>query len=78
MMIDDVLSSSYEMSCGLRQESVLDLLLHPVYVDSIRFYLSDSCLTSFADDTAVTFSSHCLDSLVLKVKWRFEKFPYFY
>lgn len=67
VMIDDAFSSPYQVSCGVPQGSVLGPLLYLVYVDSMRFYLPDCCLTSFADDTAVTFSSRCLDSLVLKV-----------
>ena len=62
VMIDDVFSSSSQVSCGVPQGSVLG-----PHVDSMRFYLPDCCLTSFADDTAVTFSSRCLDSLALKV-----------
>ena len=67
MMIDDVFSSSYQVSCGVPQGSVLGPLPYLVYVDSMRFYLPDCWLTSFADDIEVTFSSRCLDSLLLKV-----------
>ena len=77
VMIDDGFSSSYEVSCGVPQGSVLGPLLYLVYVDSMRFYLPDCCLTSFADDTAVTFSSHCLDSLVLKVDGVLRNFHVF-
>ena len=45
---------------------MLGPLLHLVYVVAMRFYLPDSCLTSFADDTVLTFFSRCLRSLISK------------
>ena len=77
MMIDEVFSSSYEASCGMPQGSVLGPLRYQVYVDSRRFHLPDCCLTSFADDTALTFSSHCLDNLVLRVNSVLRNFHVF-
>ena len=59
MMIHDVFSSFYQVSCDVPQGSVLGPLLYLVYVDSMRFYLPDYCLTLFADDTAATFSGRC-------------------
>ena len=59
------------------QGSVLGPLLYLVYVDSMRFYLRDYCLTSFADDTAITFSNRCLDNLILKVNGVLRNFHVF-
>ena len=49
------------------QGSVLGPLLYLVYVDSMRFYLPEFCITTFADDTALTVSSQSVDDLLLKV-----------
>ena len=67
VMIDDVASVPFPLACGVPQGSVFGPLLYLVYVDTMRFYLPGSCLTSFADDTALTLSSWCLHSLILKV-----------
>ena len=65
------------VSCGVSKGSVLGPLLYLVYVDSMRFYLPDYCLALLADDTAVTFTSHCLDNLVLKVNGVLKNFNVF-
>ena len=53
-------------SCVL-QGPALGPLLYLIYVDMMRFYLLGACLTSFAHDTALTFSSCCIESLIEEV-----------
>ena len=77
VIIDDVASAQFPVACGVPQGSVLGPLLYLVYVDTMRFYLPGSCLTSFADDTALTFSSRCLHSLILKVNHVLKSFHIF-
>lgn len=67
VVIDSVTSSPYLVNCGVPQGSVLGPLLYLVYVDTMRFYLPDSCLTSFADDTAISFRGVSVDELINKV-----------
>ena len=77
VMIDDVTPSRFHVTCGIPQGSVLGLLLYLIYVDRMRFHLSDSCLTSFADDTALRFSIQWLNSLGLKVNRVLKSFHVF-
>jgi hypothetical protein len=43
-----------------------------VYVDTMRFYHRDSCFTSFADDTAISFRGDSVDELINKVNMLFN------
>ena len=76
-MIDDVASAPFPVACGVPQGSVLSPLHYLLNVDTMRFYLPVYCLTSFADDTALTFSSRCLHSLILKVNHVLKSFHIF-
>ena len=77
VMIDDVTSAPYPVACGVPQGSVLGPLLHLVCVDTMRFYLPGSYCTSFANDTALTFSSRCLRSFIWKVNHVLKSFHIF-
>ena len=44
------------------------------FFDTIRFYIPDCCLTSFAVNSAVIFSCRCLDGLMFKVNGSFKSF----
>ena len=42
-------------------------LFYLIYVDTMRFYFLRAYLTSLADDTALTFSIFCVESLMERV-----------
>ena len=67
VVLNDVFSSPFQVRCGVPQGPVLGPLLYLVYVDSMRFYLPECFITTFADDTALTLSSRSVDDLLLKV-----------
>ena len=54
------------MKCGVPQGCVLGPLIYLVSADVMRFYLQDVCITSFADDTALTVFAKSIDCLIVK------------
>ena len=77
VVLNDAFSSPYQVKCGVPQGSVLGPLLYLVYVDSMRFYLPECFITTFADDTALTMSSRMIDDLLLKVNRVLKSFYVF-
>ena len=43
-VLNDVVSSSFSVKCGVPQGSEMGSLLYLVYVDMMRFYLQNLCL----------------------------------
>ena len=76
VVLNDVFSSPFQVRRGVPQGSVLGPLLYLLYVDSMRFYLPECCITTFADDTALTMSSQYVDDLLLKVNRVLKAFLY--
>ena len=66
VVMSDISSAAMPINCGVPQGSVLGPLLFLVYVDTLRFYLNDSVLTSFADDTAITVFARTSKEVVQK------------
>ena len=61
-----MIPSSYRLKSGLPQGSVLGSLLYLVYVNAMRFYLQDVCVTTFAEDTVLTVYAKSIEEVVLK------------
>ena len=57
----DLSSKLFPLVCGVPQGSVLGPLLFLIYVETLRFYLSEADLTTFADDTALTITAKSLE-----------------
>ena len=77
VVLNDVVSSYFHVKCGVPQGSVLGPLLYLVYVDMMRFYLQDVCITSYADDTAVTVFAISVDDLIAKANNALKKLEVF-
>ena len=76
-MIDDVTSVAFHVTYVAPRHLLLCSLLYLVYVDTMRLYLTDICLTLFADDTALTIFSRCLHELILKTNGVLNSFHIF-
>ena len=66
VVMSDISSAAMPINCGVPQGSVLGPILFLVCVDILRFYLNDSVLTSFADDTAITMFARTSKEVVQK------------
>jgi hypothetical protein len=67
IVLNDAFPSPFQVKCDVPQGSVLGPLLYLVLIDSMRFYLPECFIITFADDTAYSVSSRFIDDLLLKV-----------
>ena len=77
LVFNDMTSSSYRLKCEVPPGSVLRPLLYLVHVNAMRFYLQDVCVTTFADDTALTVCAKSIEEVVLKANDRLRSLEIF-
>jgi len=70
----NVTSESHFITCGVPQELILGPLFWLIYVDPIKYHLTEANIILFADDTLLFAASESLPSLFKKMETALNEF----
>ena len=63
VQVDDGVSEKLEIGYGVPQGSILGPLLFSLYINDVTEVIERSKVTLYADDTAIYYRSHCIDTI---------------